>query len=485
MNQQRWATVAGVCALFVLASCGGGSGGSSTTTHVVGTIAGFGSVIVNGVEFDDPDASVTVDDVAVSRTQLREGMVVQVRGHLRNHASGVADAIRYSACVRGPVTAVNAAQNTLSVLAQTVHIDDDSVLDGVALPDINSFAVGDAVEVSCLRDRARSRLSATRIERLGVFQNGSTAVNITGRVDNLDQVNRTCTVGGQPVLFGGIASGELPSGLTNGMTVQAAGLNVNGGLLTATRLVERAPLALPNGRALEVEGHVADFVSSADFMVGDQPVSAASADFVNGSAADLANGVRVEAEGTMSNGLLKARLLYFRQSGSVRVEARLQSSDPTARTLTVLGRTISLTDDTLLIDRRGTPTQPRRIAPSVLAAGDRLEISASPDGGGRLVALGVRRTAADTRVSLKGPLDSKTPTTRLVLGGIGVATGANTSYLDSSGAALSAVAFYASVAVPPATPSVVRARGVVADLSATELDATASGGAMGELRRGD
>jgi hypothetical protein len=66
-----------------------------------------------------------------------------------------------------------------------------------------------------------------------------------------------------------------------------------------------------------------------------------------------------------------------------------------------------------------------------------------------------------------------------------VATGANTSYLDSSGAALSAVAFYASVAVPPATPSVVRARGVVADLSATELDATASGGATGELRRAD
>lgn len=471
---------AGLCSLFVLASCGGGTGSSSTTTTVVGTIAGFGSVIVNGVEFDDANASVTVDGAVVGRTQLREGMVVQVRGHLRNHASGLADAISYSACVRGPVTSVNAALNTIGVLGQTVQLDDDSVLAGVSLHDINRFSVGDAVEVSCLSDRARSRMHATRVERLGVFQNGSFDMNLTGVVANLDEVARTCTVGGQPVLFGGIASGELPAGLTNGMTVQVSGVDLSAGLLTATRLAERAPLALTSGRALELEGHIAEFVSASDFRVGDQPVSAASAVFVNGTVADLANGVRLEVEGTVSNGVLKAKLIQLRQMGSVRLEARLQSSDLPARTLTLLGRTVLLTDDTLLIDRRGTPTQPRRIAPSVLVAGDRLEVSARPDGSGRLVALGVRRTAADPTVSLKAPADSKTPTTRVVLSGIAVVTSATTRYLAADGSALSGAAFYASVATSPDVPSVVHARGVVADLSATEINATGSA-AIGEV----
>ena len=92
---------------------------------------------------------------AATRDRLRVGMVVQVRGRINGDGTGVADSIQYNDCVQGPITAMNQVQNTVTVLGQTVKVDDDTVFDGVTLRDMNSFAIGDQVEVSCLPDPAR------------------------------------------------------------------------------------------------------------------------------------------------------------------------------------------------------------------------------------------------------------------------------------------------------------------------------------------
>src|SRR6266849_192945 len=78
--------------LFALASCGGGSsgtGGSGVTTF--GKITGFGSVIVNGVEFSTSGAMILRDDVPVTQGDLRVGMVVTVSG---THSGSSGDATR-------------------------------------------------------------------------------------------------------------------------------------------------------------------------------------------------------------------------------------------------------------------------------------------------------------------------------------------------------------------------------------------------------
>ncbi|MEZ5738630.1 MAG: hypothetical protein R3E68_03630 [Burkholderiaceae bacterium] len=77
-------------AAFLLAGCGGGSEvlgpgsggtGTSVTTTAVGPISGFGSVIVNGVRYDDSLARVSDErGTTLSRSQLRLGMMVQIRG---------------------------------------------------------------------------------------------------------------------------------------------------------------------------------------------------------------------------------------------------------------------------------------------------------------------------------------------------------------------------------------------------------------------
>ncbi|MGE0726042.1 MAG: DUF5666 domain-containing protein, partial [Alphaproteobacteria bacterium] len=266
-------------AASLLAACGGGGGDDDPTQTAIGTITSFGSVVVNGVRFDDGGARVTMDDATVARDRLRVGMVVQVRGRIRSDGTGVASSIRYDDCVQGPITAMNQVQNTVTVLGQTVRVDDETVFDGVTLRDMNAFAIGDLVEVSCLPERAANRVRATRMERLGTFQNGVSAIEVKGTVSNLDLAAGTCTIGGLTVNFAGLAAADRPAGLADGMTVEAGGSSFANGILTADRLRDRDRdrIHFPDGDGLEIEGYVSDFVSISDFVVDGQAVDATNA----------------------------------------------------------------------------------------------------------------------------------------------------------------------------------------------------------------
>jgi hypothetical protein len=225
-------------AVSMLAGCGGDDDSAAPTQTSIGTISGFGSVIVNGVRFDDANASVNMDDATGSREQLRVGMVVRVRGRIHGDGTGVAESIQYNDCVQGPITAMNQVRNTVTVLGQTVQLDEETVFDGVALRDMNGFAVGDQVEVSCLPDPANNQFRATRMEFKERFQNGISELEVNGVVANLDKVG-TFTINGLTVNFAGVADGNRPKNLKNGMTVEASGKNFANGVLTADRLRDR------------------------------------------------------------------------------------------------------------------------------------------------------------------------------------------------------------------------------------------------------
>jgi Domain of unknown function (DUF5666) len=484
MHAQHWKALAATCLLSMLAACGGGDDPAPTPTQTaIGTISSFGSVVVNGVRFDDTAASITMDDATRTRDRLRVGMVVQVRGRINANGMGVADSIRYNDCVQGPITAMNREQNSLAVLGQTVLVDDDTVFDGVTLRDLNSFAIGDQVEVSCLPDPANNRLRATRMERQGLFQNGVSELEVKGKVSNLDVAAGTCTIDGLTVDFSGIAAGSLPAGMANGMTLEAGGSSFSNGILTADRLRDRDRdrISYPDGDGLEVEGYVADFASIADFTVAGQAVDATDAVIRNGTAADIRDGLKVEVEGVMSGDVLVATVLVVRRQANVHVESGLQARDSTLGTLTMLGRAIKLTADTVLRDRLTSAEQPTAITLASLNPADRLEVNAYEDAAGDLIATRVERTAADALVVVKGPTQAKVPTTQLTLAGFNVATGANSRYRDAGGTLVDAATFYAAVEVPPAGSTMVRARGVVASLATNVVDATRSVSSIGEV----
>ncbi len=103
-----------------LAACGGGSGGGgpaapTSGSTVVGTIGGFGSVIMsNGNEYStDNVTSCEVDDVSVGGT-CEESLAVGMSISMQVSASGAVSSIKYDDELEGPVTNVAGADGNFT-----------------------------------------------------------------------------------------------------------------------------------------------------------------------------------------------------------------------------------------------------------------------------------------------------------------------------------------------------------------------------------
>jgi hypothetical protein len=92
--------------------------------------------------------------------------------------------------------------------------------------------------------------------------------------------------------------------LANGVRVSVKG-TIASGILDATAIEVKTATA----QEVEVEGYITNFVSVANFKVTGQVVDASAAAFEGGTAAKLANGLKVHATGPVSAGVLKARKL--------------------------------------------------------------------------------------------------------------------------------------------------------------------------------
>ena len=83
---RRESLLAMLGAAAALAGCGGGGddtagvGLGGTGAFSVGPITGIGSIIVNGIRYDDSSASIDNDDSPFRREDFRLGMVVAVQG---------------------------------------------------------------------------------------------------------------------------------------------------------------------------------------------------------------------------------------------------------------------------------------------------------------------------------------------------------------------------------------------------------------------
>ena len=168
-----WTPVAGLLAaglVTALVACGGGGGGSSagvgtggTGSFAVGTISGFGSIIVNGVRYDDSGADIFDDDDNDSNSSaLAIGQVVEIRGSVNSDGlTGTASSIAYYSALKGPVTAVNVGAGTVTVFGQVVNVTATTLFDDVS--GLAALAVGNVIEVYGLPD-AGGAIKATRIE---------------------------------------------------------------------------------------------------------------------------------------------------------------------------------------------------------------------------------------------------------------------------------------------------------------------------------
>jgi hypothetical protein len=325
----RW--LAAVGATLVLAACGGGdSPGGSTAAPAAsgpsaqaatGTITGFGSVIVDGVRYDDSGAAVKVEDDSAaprsaSLSDLKLGMQVEVRAD----DAGRASAVTVVSEVRGRVASL--APDGFTVAGQVVRVSTDpaspTFFEGVS--GLSGLAIGDFVEVHGKRD-ANDTIVATRVERKD--GSGLVAIRVVGTVQNLAADASTFEIGGLVVRRDG-ATRLLPTGaaLANGLRVAVwSDAAIVGNTLAAKTIVVRRHHLVDDDRA-RVGGPIRalDFAAKT-FRIDGIEVDASSAGYVKGTANDLANGRVVRVRGAFVEGRLKASEVRFvRDQDDAKVE---------------------------------------------------------------------------------------------------------------------------------------------------------------------
>ena len=457
----------------LIAACGGGGGGGGGgsvagggiggTGMTSGTVTGFGSVFVNGIEFETDGASRDVDDrtdISNGRDDdkvLDIGMVVTIFGTVNDDGvTGTAERIIYDDEVEGPIAAdpvpvpgKDGNTKTFKIFDTTVIVDRNSTV--FADTTYDSLARDNLLEVSGYFDGS-GNLRATRVEKEGVLVLGSSEVELRGAVKGFDGVD-TFTLAGVTVTFDGMTEFEdLPGTVKNGQFIEVEGTLETATAVAATR-IEREDDGFDNNiDEASIEGLVTDYNGINDFRVAGQLVKAGNADFEPASLENtLADGVKVEVEGSIEGGVLKASEVEQR-GGDARISAIVVNSNNTAGTITlqvVQGQpdiTVFTDTQTQFEDERD---EEKPFDINAIDAGDFLVIEGYVDGGDNFIAAQVERDEQGD-VELRGPADvpptSGDDTNGLVsILGISIATDGSTNFEDARDEDISGTQFFIDV----------------------------------------
>lgn len=472
-------------ALVALAGCGGGGGSTSiagiggTGKIASGTITGFGSIFVNGIEYNTDSASFDVNDSSGAESDLNVGMVVTVTGTVSD-GTGNAASVVYDSEVEGPVSGLagltpGATTRSFTVQGVDVLVDSTATIFDNSTPGFSfeTLANDDVVEVSGFFDAA-GVLRASYIEKTGDFNPGSTEVEMKGTVVGATGANGTASFG-ESFLLNGITVNigdtgstdlsEVPGSLvSNGMFVEVDGLWVNATTVDAARIEQEDDSVGDDGDEVSLEGLVSGFTGDLTlFFVNGQPVSATTASFEPANL-QLANDVRVEVEGEInSSGVLIAESVESR-GGDVEVQAVVTAVAVTNSSLNEGSITLLLANNLQQLrvqsnsrtqfDDKTDVTDALRL--SDISPGDYLEIRGFVDDTGAVVASEVRRDDADGEdVELQGPIGSFVLNTSVTILGITFLTDENvTEFENTLDQPISSNAFYG--ALVPAQGTLVK-----------------------------
>ena len=294
---------------------GGGIGGTGIS---VGKITAFGSVWVNGIEFDTTGAQIIKDGVSVLEvvtddkeeppTYLRRGMIVIVRGEFNlDGKRGTASSIEFRDNLEGPISAVsiNLVNQTFEVLGQTIKVDEVTVFEGTT--DLSTLVDGNIIEVSGFVD-ANGVIHATYISlKAGSIVEYGSDIELKGTITALNEIPGTFKIGGLTIGFSSFDTTfehMTISDLQDGLYVEVKSTTgVSGNVLIASEIeLEEKGHHVEVGHEFEVEGYVT-FVESVlidgMFELEGQSVQITSNTiFENGaSVADIVVDVKIEVEG--------------------------------------------------------------------------------------------------------------------------------------------------------------------------------------------
>ena len=369
----------------LLQACGGGGSttagvGTGGTGSATGAVSGFGSVLVDGVEYDDSTAAVQQEDAtgAQANAELKLGQRVRVVFDLANKAQSVT----ILAQLAGPVTVAPDAGGRLKVLGQWVKVvpaegdatqSAPTVLGGYA--GAAAISAGDEVEVHGAWSYDSARLSyvlvASRVEKLSAPVN---PVLLSGVVSSMSGNTLRLNASGGTLL----QAAALPAGLATGQVVRAwvarAGLGASP--------VPAQRIALASLASAEVAGQAKVLLSG---LASHYDAVTRTLE-VQGTKVQLGAGVMVD-EAALERGEFVSMSLSASNSNVVATAVGLRSSSQGGD----LGRTVQVTGITGGIDWIAAPVRFRLRGVDISVAQALLPMAC------RMLASGV-----DVQVSVEG-----------------------------------------------------------------------------------
>lgn len=327
MQQQRarrlrlWVAAGATTVAALISGCGGGGDATSTSNTAAaapsaaawaeGPISGLGSIIVNGVRYDDSQARIERDDdnSTHASSALKLGMMVEVQSSRPDDATQRASAsvIRFGSEIVGPIAAIDTSAATttttatLTVLGQAIDIKPNTVFDDSLPGGLAALTVGQVVEIHALLNATSGRYVATRIEN----KTNAIIYRLRGLVSNLDSTAKTFNLGTAVINYANIAAADLPNNLANGtrVRVQLLTTQVNGQWVASA--VRHGVKRVADFNDARMRGIVSAFTSAQAFEVNGIKVDASAARF-EPNAASVVLGARVEVKGSVVNSVLVA-----------------------------------------------------------------------------------------------------------------------------------------------------------------------------------
>ena len=491
------------CAMATMAalgtlSCSSGSdvagiGGSGITTPSgyisAGPIDAFGSIYVNGVEFDTSSSTFDVDGNPDGvESDLAIGMRVKVYGSINaDGVSGTADSVSYDDELQGPVSALSPPDTdgvrrifdvfgiTVLINSTTTNFDVSGDITTAEAFDFNTIADKDHVEISGYYDSA-GVLVATRVELVSqAFNPGNDIVEIKGTITGL--INTTFNLDSFPSLTIDASSAaleDLPNDqLSDGIFVEFIGRCTDAKCITViASLVEAESDDISSDDEVEIEGIVTDYVDDSNFKVNGLPIDATTA-VREPLSLILENDAIVEVEGMLVNGVLVATNIK-QEGGDIKIAATVNSVDTATSSIMLepvsgSGQTITVSIDnsTEIEDEiNETIDNPAELINNLMP-GDYLIVEGFDDGTGTVIATSVKLDTLD-KVIVQGVISGCDPTSGTIVAmNIAFPYDESTNFEDQNEGALDVMDFCAAVTIDT---SLVKITDDEADGIADEVD---------------
>jgi hypothetical protein len=295
---KRLHLLAALLVAALVAACGGGVGTGGTGSYGAAPVAGFGSIFVGGIEFDDARASV-LDEDGTPRGAPALGATVEVEGGaVVDGADGpqaTALGVRVARLVVGPVVDTEVGARRFTVLGQSVRVNGSTVFDASLHGGLAALKPGDVVSVHALA-AAQGDAVATRVEPAASGE----PWRLRGHVAALDTTAKQLRIGGATLDYGAAAS--VPAGLAEGRLVSVRLAGTSTMSVAAFDAVAAAP---SEAARAEVEGLLSIASGGQALRIGATDIDATQAS-IEPAGATLAAGAQAQVEGRLRGGVLVA-----------------------------------------------------------------------------------------------------------------------------------------------------------------------------------